>query len=126
TAVVPFLVMRENVIKRVYHQRTGYWKPDGEGMETFTPAEWSAALDLLGGHSAGAFINAGAALLDSRDAGLALKLIDAGLVRYETNQELAALRRRALDQLRERYQQINPFKFILYSSWAGAELPLVS
>src|SRR5262249_11721631 len=28
-AVVPFLVMRENFIKRVYHQRTGYWKPDG-------------------------------------------------------------------------------------------------
>ena len=62
-------------------------------------------------------------LLDTRDSGLALRLIDAGLVRYETNQELAALRRRALDQLRERYQQLNPFKFILYSRWAGAELP---
>ncbi len=122
-AVMPFLVMRENVIKRLYLQRTGYWKPDGEGMEIFSPAEWAAALDLLGGHSAGAFIAAGAALLDTRDSALALRLIDAGLVRYEANQELAALRRRALDQLRERYQQLNPFKFILYSGWAGAELP---
>ena len=124
-AVQPFLVMRENVIKRVYHQRTGYWKPDGEGMETFTPAEWAAALDLLGGQSANAFIAASTALLNSRDSGLALRLIDAGLVRYDANQELAALRRRALDQLRERYQQLNPFKFILYSRWAGAELPLL-
>jgi hypothetical protein len=95
-------------------------------METFTPAEWAAALDRLGGGSAEAFIAAGRALLDTRDSGLALRLIDAGLVRYETNQELAALRRRALDQLRERYQQLNPFKFILYSRWAGAELPLPS
>lgn len=123
-AVMPFLVMRENVIKRLYHQRTGYWKPDGEGMETFTPTEWAAALDLLGGQSAGAFVAAGTALLDTRDSGLALRLIDAGLLRYARSRELAALRRRALDQLRERYQQLNPFKFILYSRWAGAELPL--
>ena len=53
------------------------------------------------------------ALLDNRDSGLALKLIDAGLLRYESSQELVTLRRRALDQLRERYQQLNPFKFIL-------------
>jgi hypothetical protein len=43
-------------------------------------------------------------------------------VRYEASQELTALRRQALDQLRERYQQLNPFKFIVYSEWAGAEL----
>src|SRR5205823_5529469 len=41
-AVLPFLVMRDNVIKRMYHQRTGYWKPDGEGMEQFAPGEWAA------------------------------------------------------------------------------------
>ncbi|MBV8714782.1 MAG: hypothetical protein JOZ65_06910, partial [Chloroflexi bacterium] len=34
-----------------------------------------------------------------------------------------ALRRQALDRLRELYQQLNPFKFIVYSDWAGAELP---
>ena len=43
------LVMRDNVIKRTHHQRTGYWKPDGEGMEDIAPREWAAALDLLGG-----------------------------------------------------------------------------
>ena len=37
---------RDNFVKRVYHQSTGYWKPDGEGMEVLAPAEWAAALDL--------------------------------------------------------------------------------
>src|SRR5262249_21244457 len=32
-AVLRFLVVRDNFIKRVYLQRTGYWKPDGEGLE---------------------------------------------------------------------------------------------
>jgi len=48
-AVIPFLVMRDQLMTRVYQQRTGYWKPDGEGMEVFAPSEWAAALDLLGG-----------------------------------------------------------------------------
>jgi hypothetical protein len=38
---------------------------------------------------------------------------------------LTDVRRQALDRLREKYQQINPFKFIIYSEWAGAELPPV-
>ena len=126
TAVVPFLVMRENFIKRVYHQRTGYWKPDGEGMEEFSPTEWAAALDLLGGGTPDAFVTAGTMLLEQHDSALALRLIDAGLVRYGASQELTALRHQALDQLRVRYQQLNPFKFIVYSEWAGAELPPIT
>jgi glyoxylase-like metal-dependent hydrolase (beta-lactamase superfamily II) len=44
-AVVPFIVMRDNVIKRVHQQRSGYWKPDGEGVENLAPVEWAAALN---------------------------------------------------------------------------------
>jgi hypothetical protein len=35
---------------------------------------------------------------------------------------LIDLRRQALERLREVYQQLNPFKFIVYSDWAAAEL----
>jgi hypothetical protein len=35
-AVMPFLVVRDNFIQRVAHQRTGYWKPDGDGIEVAT------------------------------------------------------------------------------------------
>jgi glyoxylase-like metal-dependent hydrolase (beta-lactamase superfamily II) len=33
TAVVPYLVSREGFIARLYHQRTGYWQPDGQGLD---------------------------------------------------------------------------------------------
>jgi len=120
--VVPYLVMRDNFLKRVYHQSTGYWKPDGEGMEVLAPAEWAAALDLLGGQREDAFVRAVRGLAERGDDVLALKVADLGLVRYPTSEALTGLRRRALDNMRLRYQQTSPFKFIIYSEWAGAEL----
>ena len=31
-AVVPYLVCRDHFIARLYHQHTGYWQPDGQGL----------------------------------------------------------------------------------------------
>src|SRR5262249_17429618 len=121
-AVLPYLVMRDNFVKRVYHQSTGYWKPDGEGMEVLAPAEWAAALDLLGGHHEDAFVRSVRGLAERGDDVLALKLAQLGLLRYPSSETLAGLRRRALDNLRLRHQGLSPFKFIIYSEWAGAEL----
>jgi hypothetical protein len=101
-AVMPYLVMRDNFVKRVYHQSTGYWKPDGEGMEVLAPAEWAAALDLLGGQREDAFVRTVRGLTERGDDVLALKLAQIGLVRYPSSEALAALRRRALDNLRAR------------------------
>src|SRR6266851_3306397 len=122
SAVVPFIVMRDNVIKRVYHQQSGYWKPDGEGVENLAPVEWAAALNLLGGGKEQAFVKSATTLLAQGDATLAHKLVDFGLLCYPSSRPLIDLRRRALDRLREVYQQLNPFKFIVYSEWAAAEL----
>jgi glyoxylase-like metal-dependent hydrolase (beta-lactamase superfamily II) len=121
-AVLPYLVMRDNFIKRVYHQRTGYWKPDGEGLEVVAPTEWAAALNLLAGKRESAFVGSIQTLLGQRDYVLALKLADVSLVSYPKSDALASLRRQALDRLRAQHQQLNPFKFIIYSEWAGATL----
>jgi glyoxylase-like metal-dependent hydrolase (beta-lactamase superfamily II) len=121
-AVMPFIVMRDNVIKRVYHQRSGYWKPDGEGVEHLAPVEWAAALNLLGGGKEQAFVKTATTLLAQGDATLAHKLVDFGLLCYPSSRRLLDLRRAALDRHREAYQQLNPFKFIVYSEWAAAEL----
>jgi hypothetical protein len=114
--------MRDNFIKRVYHQRTGYWKPDGEGLEVVAPTEWAAALNLLAGKRESAFVGSIQTLLGQRDYVLALKLADVSLVSYPKSDALASLRRQALDRLRAQHQQLNPFKFIIYSEWAGATL----
>jgi glyoxylase-like metal-dependent hydrolase (beta-lactamase superfamily II) len=121
-AVQPYLVSRDNFIKRVYHLRSGYWKPDGEGLEVVPPKAWAGALRLLAGGREDAFASSARTLLAQGDHVLALKLVDLGLVNYPASRTLSELRRRALDGLRARDQQLNPFKFIIYSEWAGADL----
>ncbi len=124
-AVMPYVVMRDNFIKRVYHQRTGYWKADGEGMEVVSARQWAAALNILADGKESAFTRSAETFLGQGDYALALKFTDAGLALYPDNTALATLRRRALDGLRAANQQMNPFKFIIYSEWAKADLPPV-
>jgi glyoxylase-like metal-dependent hydrolase (beta-lactamase superfamily II) len=55
-AVVPYLVSRDGFIARLYHQRTGYWQPDGQGIDPRSPEERAAALDILAGGTADRFV----------------------------------------------------------------------
>ena len=194
-AVVPYLVTRDHFTARLYHQRTGYWQPDGTGMEPSTAAEHAAALDLLAGGRQERFADAAATLIAQGDHALALEIIKPGLLRYPASSALAKLRRTAsarcgryqhrvvdrgrarrrarsagrrppgtvrrrrrhahrpgrprararrsssracsatpassalaelrqtaLHRLMERYQQSDPFKFLIYAEQAGAEL----
>jgi glyoxylase-like metal-dependent hydrolase (beta-lactamase superfamily II) len=120
-AVIPYLLMRDNLIGRLYQQRSGYWKPDGAGMEVYTRAEQAAAFDLLGGGRAAAFERAAASLSARGDFGMAMRIADLGLAAHPDNAALGAERRRALEGLRARYQ-FNPFKFIIYSELAGDDV----
>jgi hypothetical protein len=62
--------------------------------------------------------------LDARgDTPLALRVADIGLVRYPESAKLRASRAHVLNGLLERYGQMNPFRFIVYSEWAGYSLP---
>ena len=122
-AVLPFLVVRDNFIQRVAHQRTGYWKPDGDGIDVVAPRAWAGTLNLLAGGQEAAFVRSARVLLAQGDDALALRLVDLGLLNYAASPALTDLRRRALDHLRARHQALNPFKFIVYSEWAGTDLP---
>ena len=121
-AVMPYLLLRENFVKRVYHQRSGYWKPDGEGIEVFAPDEWAAALTLLAGGRQEAFAESARTLIGRHEDALALRLVELGLHSFPDSQDLLELRQQALQSLRALHQQLNPFKFIVYSEWAQSEL----
>jgi glyoxylase-like metal-dependent hydrolase (beta-lactamase superfamily II) len=122
-AVSPFLLMREGAIKRLYQQRTGYWKADGEGMEVFSRKEQAAAIDLVAGGDAEQLARAADSLSDRGDFALSLQIADLGLATHPSTPSLSRARARALDGLRSKYQLFNPFKFIVYSELAGADLP---
>lgn len=68
------------------------------------------------------FVRGAKALLGRGNAGLAFKLIDLGELRNPSSRSLSRLRRQALDRLRERYQQLHPFNFVLSSERSGAEV----
>jgi glyoxylase-like metal-dependent hydrolase (beta-lactamase superfamily II) len=119
-AVVPYIVMREGLIKRVHRQHTGYWQADGEGMEHVAHAEWAAALDLLADGDPARHVRVVRTLLEQGDLVLALKLADLALARHD-DEDLAEARQRALLRLAERHQGLNPFKFLVYSELAGLD-----
>jgi hypothetical protein len=113
--------MRENAIKRLYHQLTGYWKADGEGIETFSRKDEAAALDLVADGDVERLARAGKSLNERGDFAMALRMADLGLTTHPSTPSLTAVRTRALEGLRAKYQ-LSPFKFIVYSERAGADL----
>jgi glyoxylase-like metal-dependent hydrolase (beta-lactamase superfamily II) len=121
-AVVPYLVIRDHFTERLYHQRTGYWQPDGTGLEPATAAGHAAALDLLAGGREEQFAAAAASLIGQGDHALALQIIQPGLLCHPASPTLAGLRTTALHRLMEQHQQLDPFKFLIYAELAGAEL----
>jgi glyoxylase-like metal-dependent hydrolase (beta-lactamase superfamily II) len=121
-AVVPYLVSRDDFIARLYHQRTGYWQPDGQGLDPRSQEERAAALDLLAGEKADAFVTAAASLAGQGDLALALEILTPGLLRHPDSSELAELRQAVVTRLMEQRQSLDPFGFLFYAELAGAEL----
>ena len=121
-AVIPYLVVRDHFLQRLHRQKAGYWQADGEGIDSFTRGEWAAVLDRFGDGGDDPFVRVSEDLLARGDAPLALSVTEMGLLRHPSSERLQSGRKRALSMLIERYNPIDPFRFIVYSQWAGARL----
>ena len=119
-AALPFVLIRDHFIQRLYAAESGYWQRDGEGVEVIADRDWAAALDLMAGGSEESFTSAVERLLSSGDWALALRLSDLGLLRHPSSAKLRAGRTAALTRLREQASSVDPFRFILYSEIQGA------
>lgn len=117
-AVIPVFVVRRPFIQRLHRARTGYWQSGGEGLTLATEDEWALAMDLLAGQDETRWVAAVTSLVSRGDLPLAWRFARRGLVAHPDSVALEALRLRALDGLREKYQQFNPFKFIVFSELA--------
>src|SRR5256712_1272247 len=121
-AVIPYLIVRDHFLQRLHRQKAGYWQSDGDGMDSFTRVEWAALLDRFGDGSEGPFVRVAEDLVARGDAPLALTVTEMGLLRYPSSERLQRSRKQALSMLIERYNPVDPFRFIIYSQWAGAPL----
>jgi glyoxylase-like metal-dependent hydrolase (beta-lactamase superfamily II) len=110
-----YLVLRENVIDRLIDQNSGYWQSGLQGLDTLTDAERGTALvDYLGVSEARLAAAAERMLADGKHE-LAATVLRWTQPHFPDSARLAAARRLAYLKLVEKYQNINPFKFILYA-----------
>ncbi|MEV0058090.1 MBL fold metallo-hydrolase [Saccharopolyspora shandongensis] len=125
-AVLPYLLMRDNIIRRVQRQHTSYWQPDVHSVDPVSPTEWAAVLELLTKGKLDVYTDTIQDLLDRDDLPLALKLADAALTNHPGSPAIGELRQQTLLRLVERHQLQGPFKFVVYSELAGLTVPAIT
>jgi glyoxylase-like metal-dependent hydrolase (beta-lactamase superfamily II) len=122
-AHLPYLVMRENVINRIFHQTVGYWQPDLQGMDALGRDDRGSMLvDYLGVTESRMSQGVERMIADGKYE-LAVSALDWARGRYPDSARLKSMERLAYLKLMEKYQEFNPFKFIVYSGKGGLDLP---
>ena len=111
----PFLVMRENVINRIYDQNIGYWQPDLQGMDHLSQEEFGLLLTHYLERSEQQLVSAIENMLESGDHALAARTTTWALTQYPSSAKLQELRKMAFLKQKEKYQELSPFKVIIYS-----------
>ena len=120
---LPFLVMRENVINRLYDQNIGYWQPDLQGMDHLSQEEFGSLLTRYLELSEQELASAIEKMLSSGDHELGARTTTWALTQYPSSEKLQELKELAFLKLKEKYQEFNPFKFIIYSQSIHHETP---
>jgi len=119
---LPYLILRENVIDRLYDQNVGYWQPDLEGVDYLGSADRGALLvDYLGVSESQLARAAERMIADGRPE-LAASALHWAKGRFPNSPRLDRSERIAYLKLMEKYQEFNPFKFIVYSGESGTRL----
>jgi glyoxylase-like metal-dependent hydrolase (beta-lactamase superfamily II) len=122
-AHLPYLVMRENVINRVFHQTVGYWQPDLQGMDILGRSDRGSMLvDYLGVTESQLSRGVERMIADGKYE-LAANALDWARGRYPDSGRLESMERLAYLKLMEKYQEFSPFKFIIYSGKGGLDVP---
>ncbi|MEM7058474.1 MAG: MBL fold metallo-hydrolase [Pseudomonadota bacterium] len=123
---VIYLVMREQIINRIYDQSVGYWERDLTGLDHLKPADYGQALQRYFDLAPNEIEDAIEAMIEAGDNHLAERVVRWALADRQGSKRLRALQKQAALALRYKYQSYNPFKFILYSELADvptAQLP---
>jgi glyoxylase-like metal-dependent hydrolase (beta-lactamase superfamily II) len=119
----PYFIMREHVIDRVYDQHVGYWQSDLEGLDHLTRADRAELLVDYLGVSEGQMVRTVERLAADGKYELAASLIESSGNRLQGSASFARVRRLVYLKLMEKYQNTDPFKFIIYSGRIGEETP---
>jgi glyoxylase-like metal-dependent hydrolase (beta-lactamase superfamily II) len=116
---LPYLVLREHVIDRVFRQNVGYWQANLEGLDHLGDADHGDLLANYLGLSEKRVARAANALIADGKFELAGSLLKWATAQFGASVDLAKAERLTYLKLMEKYQNFDPFKYILYSSKIG-------
>jgi len=122
-AYLPYLILREHVIDRLYDQNIGYWQPDLQGLEHLTRADHAELLVDYLGVSERQLFQAVERLTADGKYELAASLLESSGDRFERSASVANAKRLVYLKLMEKHQNTDPFKFIIYSGKIGEHTP---
>ncbi|MES2151278.1 MAG: MBL fold metallo-hydrolase [Pseudomonadota bacterium] len=111
-----YLILRENLIDRLFEQHSGYWQNGLKGMDHISDADRGAVLADYLGVSESRVAQAAQKMIGDGHHELAADLIRSWRSRHPDSHALDELNRLAFLKLMEKYQDFNPFKFIVYSA----------
>ncbi len=123
---LPYLIMREHVIDRLYDQTVGYWGPDLQGLNHISRADRAEILMDYLGVSEKQFVRAVERLAADGKYELAAELLESSGGRLVHSRAAARAERLIYSKLMEKHQNTDPFKFILYSAKLGEQTPQMS
>jgi alkyl sulfatase BDS1-like metallo-beta-lactamase superfamily hydrolase len=119
----PYVVMREHVINRLYDQHVGYWQPDLQGVDYLSRADRGSMLIDYLGVSERQLVKATEQMIAEGKYELAATTLDWTKGRFAESKSLREVERLTYLKLMEKYQEFDPFKFIIYSGRIGNETP---
>ena len=122
-AHLPYLLLRENVINRIYDQDVGYWQADLQGVDYLGRADRGALLVDYLGVSERQMRDAAQRMIADGNYELAAMALDWTSDRFGGSRSFAEIQRSTYRKLAEKYQEFNPFKFILYIERSGDRIP---
>jgi len=120
---LPYLIMREHVIDRLYDQNVGYWQADMQGVDHLGRADRAELLVDYLGLSEKQLAKTVERLAADGKYELAASLLESCRSRFEHSESVAKAERLVYLKLMEKYQNTDPFKFILYSAKIGEQTP---
>ena len=118
-----YLVMREHVIDRLYDQQRGYWQANLAGMDQLNHEEFGKLFTHYFKLTEAQIGNAVRQMLASGDYELAARALNWSMTQFPGSSVLGPLKQKVFLKLKEKYQEYDPFRFIIYSEQIGHETP---
>jgi glyoxylase-like metal-dependent hydrolase (beta-lactamase superfamily II) len=122
-AQMPYLLLREHVIDRLYDQNVGYWQADLTGITHLSRADRAEVLVDYLGVSEAQVVKALQRLVADGKYELAASLLETSQGRFAQSEPVRKTERLIYLKLMEQYQNSDPFKFLLYSAKAKQQTP---